>query len=52
MKFPADNIDESNQDPGKELWGKITEMITGTEHEEEFLRQMITKIKAHYSKEE
>ena len=27
-------------------------MITGTEHEEEFLRQMISKIKNHYSKED
>lgn len=50
MKFPADDT-QIVQDPGKELWGKITEMITGTEHEEEFLRHMITKIKAQYNKE-
>ena len=51
MKFPADNV-TSTQDPGKELWGKLSQMITGTEHEEEFLKDMCWKIKAHYTKEE
>lgn len=36
----------------KNLWSKLTEMITGPEHEYVYLRRIINKMKEYYKRED